>query len=234
MLNTLSSRKATPTHRMATWWLVLAGLTLGVGLSTWLLRSESSEPDGLALRHVFEELPLVQPSEAMFGPHSSAGPLIESFDKSEYVAIVHIDGEGESTDAGSQDRLSGAHSVGVRRYNATVVEDLKGGAPPKLEVVQSAQWLNGEFLPDRSNPPLEAGKTYLVFLLLEPNGKDLLVAPPSIHMVIEGRLYWAGARGDLKADGSVAEHLKYTPGDPRLGLWGTKVENAREVILKDR
>jgi hypothetical protein len=219
--------------RSMRFYAIAALLLMGVlVLARFTILRGGSEDTGSSPQDVLGRLPEVQPVEAVFGPRSSAGPLGESFAKASHVVVVKVESESTSSDAGSQERLSGTHSVGLRRYHVTTVDDLKGGAPASLEIVQSAQWYNGVFFPDSANPPIEIGKTYLVFLLPASNGTDLLVAPPSIHMVIDGRLYWAGARMFAAADGSFGANVKFQAADARFGLWGVRVEEAVGEILK--
>ncbi len=108
---------------------------------------------------------------------------------------------------------------------------VRGELPQNGEVRQFTESFNGELRAPEWNPPLEVGKEYLLFLRVNPDSGRLAVNYPFIYIVVDDRLYWAGARLLLEQGASIDPALSEWS-DPRFALWDVPVDEAI-VTLSD-
>ena len=99
-----------------------------------------------------------------------------------------------------------------------------------VDVVQFAHAFQGQLLIDDKNPPLETGETYLLFLVRDPASGVLRVGDPFIHQVIDGRVYWAGAKPHLQGNDPGARHIANEPDDALLAFWGLTLKEASATV----
>lgn len=160
---------------------------------------------------------------------------------SDYVVLARV----ESTSVQLDDRefVSGTHSFGeltARLIVSDLLKDSPGrplamtGALPSraaaVDVVQFAHAFQGQLLIDDKNPPLETGETYLLFLVRDPASGVLRVGDPFIHQVIDGRVYWAGAKPHLQGNDPGARHIANEPDDALLAFWGLTLKEASATV----
>ena len=211
---------------------LLAAVAMAGGLLHVSCSDESTTQVGPDDAAIVAALPDVEHVAALFTDWAATGNLTDEASRAQSVLVIRVDGELPSEVLSSQERLSGTHQRGDRFFRATILQGIKAGEPSeKLTVVQDAAWFNGTFVPESANPPLEVGKSYLVFLKPRENETELRVVLPSVHLVVDGHLYWAGARDELAPDGEFRDHVRYQKGDARFGLWGVKVEDAAAEIF---
>ncbi len=214
--------------------IVLAGLVVigAVALGARVLDARSpgvSDPADWSM--VAAALPDGYLGEVSFALTATHGPLGESLERAAYVVIVRVEAELPAQATGELKTLAGTHVFTDRVVEVSVVRDIKGGAPSVLQLKQGLDSLDGQPLVDLNNPPLEIGREYLVFVARDTRSDGLRVVPPSIHMVVDGRLYWVGARGDVALGWPPPE---YTRGSGLYGLWGIGVEYAAAEIARSR
>lgn len=143
-------------------------------------------------------------------------------------------GRVTSTSFALEDRefTSGTHSFGDLTAQLRITAALKGDtrAAGTLEVRQFAHAFNGKLLIEDKNPPLEEGQAYLLFLVRDSATGVLRVGDPFIQQVIDGRVYWAGAKPHLQANDPGARPIGNDPRDPLMAFWGLTVEQAAALV----
>lgn len=130
-----------------------------------------------------------------------------------------------------QELTSGTHGFGDLVATIEVIELVKDSRDRPLTgeklvmVPQFAQTFEGELMRYDMNPPLEEGETYLLFLGREPSTGELRVGDPFIHQVVNGRLYWAGARAHI-APNTPNRAIGFDANDPVMTFWDVPVDDA--------
>ncbi len=114
------------------------------------------------------------------------------------------------------------------KWSAVLVEAGFPGTPGiAMPIVQDATWLDGRRLATFDSPPLTAGRQYLVFVTLDPAADVVRVMGAHTHLLLAGKLYFAGARGlpgggATRRDAAVAE----------LAFWALPLDQALALIAR--
>lgn len=215
--------------------LKLVGGALVTFLGIWAIVAAVSAFSGDGrVADAVQELPQTQ--EASFS--ASLWALAETpkdlVAQSDAVILARV----EKTDLQVEPRelMSGSHAFGSQDATLSVSQVLKDdkAAPlregQQLVVAQFAHVFAGELLKYDLNTPLEEGRTYLLFLTRTPDSPErLTVGDPFIQQVIDGRLYWSGARAHL-APNQTERVIGYDPDDPIMAFWDVPVADATRQI----
>jgi hypothetical protein len=200
--------------------LTAAFAALGVGLYQRLYSSED------LTAHLLSELPEVKtgPQHAPEPHPESLADLVHSADA---IVVARVESELPAQPVGELRTDAGLQGAVHRVFVVTPQHEVKGKLPPDNEILKPAESFNGEFRATEWNPPLEVGKEYLLFLRVLPESGKLWVTYPFIYMVVDGRLYWAGARFTLEQDGNIDPMRGWAP---LLDLWDVPVEEAVDTL----
>ena len=217
--------------------LVASASPLTAQLET-LLRLEEAGAAAVVMPSLFEEqfdreeraireLPETRTTDFAASLWAAAESPVALVRQSEAILVAKVLATAEASD--QRYFVSGTHDFNSL-VTVEVLDVVKLDDPPSLAageervLLQFSHRFEGGELPYDSNPPLEPERTYLLFLARNPDTGALQVGDPFIQQVVDGRLYWAGARAHIEEETDL--EIGYDPDDPLMAFWDVPLNEA--------